>query len=555
MRVSRRLSTWAWAGISAVGLCCGGEFQGALVVAEPDGSGAAGTVWGPVAPARQADLGFSSAKKWGRGHPGPVDSGAGGGAASGGGSGGGVASGGGSGGGSADAGTKPDAGAVVDGGALVPSIFVAPGGLDSNAGTQSRPVATLQHGADLAGVNGHVYVRGGTYSPTSGTAIKLGPSHNGIVVEAFPGETPVVSVAGLPIWVTSGSQHITVRGLRFERTAAGSVAELFGNDMLIESCEFTNHNVGQSNIMCGEDGVPASVNAVFRKNRVHHMGPLFWGVHEFHGLYLQNTKGWLIENNKIDHCGGGYGIQLWATGQDGVQNTTIRRNVIYANRGGIIVGADSTGGPASNNVFTRNIVIGTDPGFTAYDTTLDYFTGPGLPTTTLTAPVTFPAGTVPVSNGGQYYPGIGNTTGTTGVGSFFIVSGGQRSAVFTNAGVTATALTGVSGGAGSWPAGALVVPVGQLRYGAFKDYWVGAGTGNSMADNIFWGNRTTDFADGSPTTADARGAYYEDLSYSHWLQGSRAAMKAANLFVDPALVDALNGDLRSSAYPGYGVDW
>jgi len=90
-------------------------------------------------------------------------------------------------------------------------FFVAPGGSDTGAGTLAAPFATLDRArlavqqlkqaspGRLAPVT--VMLRGGTYylnAPLVFTAADSGTSTMGIVYQAYPGETPVIS-AGQPI--------------------------------------------------------------------------------------------------------------------------------------------------------------------------------------------------------------------------------------------------------------------------------------------------------------------------------------------------------------------
>src|SRR4051812_3793980 len=85
--------------------------------------------------------------------------------------------------------------------------YVATTGSDSNAGTMAAPFASLQKGQDVAVAGDTVWIRGGTYAPTTGksnmsgyTISKSGTSDtNRIKFWAYPGELPVFDFANLQI--------------------------------------------------------------------------------------------------------------------------------------------------------------------------------------------------------------------------------------------------------------------------------------------------------------------------------------------------------------------
>ena len=74
--------------------------------------------------------------------------------------------------------------------------YVAPTGNDSAAGTMAAPFATIQRGHDVASAGDTVWIRGGTYRPTTGKASNAGfvfsksgtSDTNRIHFLAYPGE-------------------------------------------------------------------------------------------------------------------------------------------------------------------------------------------------------------------------------------------------------------------------------------------------------------------------------------------------------------------------------
>ena len=77
--------------------------------------------------------------------------------------------------------------------ALVPGAkFVAPGGSDSNDGSESAPWATLDHAFSQLTVGDTLYLRGGSYQE-SGLRINVtGSATNPVLIRNYPGETPVI---------------------------------------------------------------------------------------------------------------------------------------------------------------------------------------------------------------------------------------------------------------------------------------------------------------------------------------------------------------------------
>lgn len=84
-------------------------------------------------------------------------------------------------------------------------IYVAPDGLDSNSGTRGEPLASLTHARDVvrkAQNDRRIVLRGGTYDNVT---LELDARDSGLVIEAEPGETPVLT-GGVPLsgWKKEG---------------------------------------------------------------------------------------------------------------------------------------------------------------------------------------------------------------------------------------------------------------------------------------------------------------------------------------------------------------
>ena len=79
------------------------------------------------------------------------------------------------------------------------TIYVAPGGSDSNPGTLSAPLATIQKAVDTVPAGGAISVRGGTYALTGNIQItRSGTSGAPLTLAAHPGERVVIDGEALP---------------------------------------------------------------------------------------------------------------------------------------------------------------------------------------------------------------------------------------------------------------------------------------------------------------------------------------------------------------------
>jgi hypothetical protein len=103
--------------------------------------------------------------------------------------------------------------------------YVAPDGNDSNPGTMTSPFATLQRGHDVAAAGDTVWIRGGTYAPTTGKSTMAGyvisksgtSDTNRIKFWAYPGEHPVFDFSKLQLGTsTAAGIYVTGSWLHFK---------------------------------------------------------------------------------------------------------------------------------------------------------------------------------------------------------------------------------------------------------------------------------------------------------------------------------------------------
>lgn len=79
------------------------------------------------------------------------------------------------------------------------TIYVAPTGSDTAAGTLTAPLKSIQSAVDKAAAGDIIYLRGGTYSITKNIQIKKsGTSSAPYTLSAYQSEVPVIDGEGLP---------------------------------------------------------------------------------------------------------------------------------------------------------------------------------------------------------------------------------------------------------------------------------------------------------------------------------------------------------------------
>jgi len=76
------------------------------------------------------------------------------------------------------------------------TLYVAPGGLDTNSGSVTKPFATITHASDLAYAGDTIYVRGGLYHEQVRVR-NSGSQGSPLSIAAYPGERPIVDGAYL----------------------------------------------------------------------------------------------------------------------------------------------------------------------------------------------------------------------------------------------------------------------------------------------------------------------------------------------------------------------
>ena len=175
--------------------------------------------------------------------------------------------------------------------AFATNYYVAPGGSDNAAGTQSAPWASIAHAQTVAQSGDTVYFRGGKYVYTAGveacasrTAIvnaitldKSGVSGQPIRYWAFPGETPVFDFSQMKDDCRVKGFNVTASWVHLKGLEVTGAPQQPGNTLNHESWGVWNS--GSHNI--------------FELLNLHHnMGP---------GLFIQNGNNNLVLNSDSHH--------------------------------------------------------------------------------------------------------------------------------------------------------------------------------------------------------------------------------------------------------------
>ncbi len=173
------------------------------------------------------------------------------------------------------------------------TYYVATNGSDSSAGTASFPFRTIQKAINVVTAGDVIQVRGGVYSPV--IISKSGAQNQPIVLQAYPGERPVIDAASggtRAIEISSGSTWITIEGFELKNAPQEGIKYYDANNLTIR------RNVIHNNTNHGVLGSGGS-NVLLDSNIIHNNG-LFCqrcidqneSVNRWHhGAYIDGGKG------------------------------------------------------------------------------------------------------------------------------------------------------------------------------------------------------------------------------------------------------------------------
>ncbi len=199
---------------------------------------------------------------------------------------------------------------------------------DLSAGTQEvKPGESINAKLSALQPGDTLLVRGGTYAealslPRSGAAGKP------IVLQAYPGEKPVIAVSGTML--NADQDYWVIRGLIFDHLGGASDAvKIRGRFITLSHCELRN---GKRDAI---DGASSSSDITIENCTIH---DFVWNIdNDAHGIVLNpGAARWKIVNNTIYNCGGD-AIQLYASDKteisDYSKDIIISGNILYTTLG------------------------------------------------------------------------------------------------------------------------------------------------------------------------------------------------------------------------------
>jgi hypothetical protein len=149
------------------------------------------------------------------------------------------------------------------GSASATTYYVAPSGLDSNAGSASSPFQTIQHAADIVYPGDTVIVKAGTYTDTNSRGTILHVSRSGTATS----------------WITFKSENLYGAVLDGQNNATAIGIDIFGASYItIEGFEIKGFNWGGVNANVNGSNIPNYVS--IKRNKIHDIG-----VRPFTGTY------------------------------------------------------------------------------------------------------------------------------------------------------------------------------------------------------------------------------------------------------------------------------
>jgi len=198
------------------------------------------------------------------------------------------------------------------------SYYVSVSGSDANSGTPVLPWRHIQYALDQVGPGSTVNLMTGVYNETA-TFPRSGSAGAYIVLQAYPGNTPVLDGTGLPISGETGLvvienvSYVKVIGLEVRNLKAGGSTSAFpagiwirGYGDHIEIRDNKVHDIENSCSRCGAHGI-----AVYGRS----------AIDSFHDI--------LIDGNEVYNGKFGWSESLVLNGN--VERFTVSNNVVHDN--------------------------------------------------------------------------------------------------------------------------------------------------------------------------------------------------------------------------------
>ncbi|HEX8525314.1 MAG TPA: fibronectin type III domain-containing protein [Tepidisphaeraceae bacterium] len=281
---------------------------------------------------------------------------------------------------------------------LLSSYFVSTAGSDTASGSASAPWKTLQKAVDSVRAGDTVNVAAGDYAGFAKYGLK-GTASAHIVFKAEQGvnivsksqETAVdcgIELSGYD--QASGSAYVDLYGFNVNN-ASGNISGAVSSGIRIRN----SSNIGIYNCTASNNGwvgiYCAYVNNITLDGVQSFNNNLFVdaATQRNHGIYIANSSSNVTIRNAVVHDNNGNGIHANGDGGvnsgflyenntvynngtlggsamncDGLQNSTIRNNLLYGNRGkGIsLYNIDATGGSMNNTIVNNTVIMPSSTG-------------------------------------------------------------------------------------------------------------------------------------------------------------------------------------------------
>jgi parallel beta-helix repeat protein len=205
--------------------------------------------------------------------------------------------------------------------------YVAPGGNDSNPGTESLPWKTLTKAASTATANVTVFIKQGTYRERL-VPVNSGTPEGPIIFTSYPGDSVTITGVGMTpptgwwaglIWI-QGLKYIKISGLRVTNSVNIGIDVENSSHITIEK-NYVDSTYSSGMKVYASDNIVIDANEVVR-------GCIGSDLEEC--ISVATTNLLEIKNNRV-HDGRSIGIDV----KYGSTNAIVTKNEVYNQNGGI----------------------------------------------------------------------------------------------------------------------------------------------------------------------------------------------------------------------------
>ncbi|MFZ5786603.1 MAG: right-handed parallel beta-helix repeat-containing protein, partial [Acidobacteriota bacterium] len=211
-----------------------------------------------------------------------------------------------------------------DGGGLAASAyFVAPGGDDSNPGSEALPWRTVARAMQALAPGVEVVFRQGTWNERAVVG-RSGETAAPVALSVYPGETATLDGTGLAIdedqglVEVRGVSHVVVRGLRLVHSSGSGVFVDRASDVTVQAISTDDTVSSGVGVWASEDVLIADCEVVLACND---------GGQEC--ITVAGTDGFEVRGNHVHHGGSGTNGGEGIDAKDGAANGSIHHNLVH----------------------------------------------------------------------------------------------------------------------------------------------------------------------------------------------------------------------------------